>query len=130
MFSIKICLIFLNNLSTMRATFANPPPPTHTHLLDFEINLSTPIPNHTHARTHARTHAHTHTHTASMEEHVTNFFLFIANENDKGLLDTTRYNSYNYHITLANLCGEDPLQISLLLGKWDYRGMCNFLAAA
>ena len=43
-----------------------------------------------------------------------------------GLLDTTRYNSYNYYITLANLWGEDPLQISLILGKWDYRGMCNF----
>ena len=48
----------------MGATFANSPPPPRSAW--FWINLSTPIPNH-------------HTHTQ----------LLIANENDKGLLDTT-----------------------------------------
>ena len=51
----------------MGATFANS---TSPHLLDFEMNLSTPIPNHIHTRTRARAR------TARMEEHVTKYAMF------------------------------------------------------
>ena len=75
----------------MGATFANStnlPPPPPPHLLDFEMNLSTPIPNHTHTHTH--THARTHAQRV-WKNTLQNlqYFLLKANENDKGLLDTT-----------------------------------------
>ena len=109
----------------MGATFANPPPPPPTITICLILNKFVhphPQSPHTHARTHARARAQ-----RVWKNTLQNLqcFLLIANENDKGLLDTTRYNLYNYYITLANLCGEDPLHISLILGKWDYRGMCN-----
>ena len=96
------------------------PPPTPQSAW-FWINLSTPIPNHHHTYTHTCARAHT----ARMEEHVTKSAMFYIDSKWKWQR-SPRYNSYNYYITLANLCGEDPLQISLILGKWDYRGMCNF----
>ena len=111
----------------MGATFANHPhPPRPICLILNEFVHPHPQP-HTQARTHERTRARIHTQRV-WKNTLQNLqcFLLIANENDKGLFDTTRYNSYNYYITLANLCGEDPLQISFILGQWDYRGMCNF----
>ena len=61
---------------------------------------------------HPHPQSHTHTHAQRVWKNTLQnlqCFLLIANKNDKGLLDTTRYNSYNYHITLANICDEDPL---------------------
>ena len=97
-------LDFLNNLSTMGATFANslPPSPSPHHLLDFEKKFVRPHPQPSHTHPHTHAHARTHagrqarTHTQRVWKNTLQnlqCFLLIANENDKGLLDTTRYNS-------------------------------------
>ena len=63
----------------MGATFANSTPRHHPpHLLDFEMNLSTPIPNYTHTHTRACVHAH-----RLWKNTLQNLqcFLLIANKN-------------------------------------------------